>query len=545
MPPLHFEPGHRITPLIEADETFAAIEQAIETAEHEVLMAYWTLAPHLALVSGKRGNWEDLLARAAQRGVAFRILLADFDPVFTVQLHRDAWETYHRLRAIDSRDEVVAGTLQAVCSRNLATPNLPERLAGQIVARFELREIARLLNKEAEGDRDTARQIDQTIPGLWHHLKLNGSRFDKGPTRLIRPLPGSHHEKLCIVDRKTAFTGGLDIGERRYDTADHEDDTPWHDLACRVEGPVVDSLLRHFIERWNAEVGQFRTYIAELPQRPGIDVGLSGQLSELKPLESVSTGSGGIGEVATAFSPVRNGQSMESECADIATAVASTIGAAREFIYIESQYLREARVADWLIRSAERYPGIEIIVLLPIAPDRLSPDDEWSSATRHGHWLQWRNIERLRQRLGARFGVFTLLSRQPRTDDDAPEDTALGARSIYVHAKTIIVDDALAMIGSANLNGRSFSLDTETALVWREADAVRDFRERLWRHHLEEAMPPAFDPREASGLELWNRVAAENQRAEIQDRKGFIVEFAREWASRNARRSRLIRSRFV
>ena len=127
---LKFEPGHTITPLIEADETFAEIERAIDTAEREVLMAYWTLAPHLELVSRRQGNWEDLLTRAAQRGVAFHILLADFDPVFTVQLHRDAWETFHRLRAIDARDDVATGTVQAVCSRNLALPNLLERLAG-------------------------------------------------------------------------------------------------------------------------------------------------------------------------------------------------------------------------------------------------------------------------------------------------------------------------------------------------------------------------------------------------------------------------------
>lgn len=542
---LQFEPGHAITPLIEADETFAEIERAIDTAEREVLMAYWTLAPRLELVSERQGNWEDLLARAAQRGVAFHILLADFDPVFTIQLHRDAWETFHRLRAIDARDDVASGTVQTICSRNLALPNLLERLAGHMVARFELREIAERLDREAAGDREAARQIDRTIPGLWPHLKRKDAQFDKGRPRLIRPLPGSHHEKLCIVDRRIAFTGGLDIGERRYDTEKHEDDSPWHDLACRIEGPAVGNLLRHFVERWNIEVAQFRAYIADLPERPGAAVGPAGTLSELEVQEPASVASAGAGEVATAFSPVRNGQETEHGGSDIASAVAAIIGAVRRFIYIESQYLREPRVADWLISAATRHPEMEVIILLPIAPERLNPDGEWSSATRHGHWLQWRNIERLHRALGNRFGVFTLLSHQPATDDDAPEDTALGARSIYVHAKTIIVDDVMAMIGSANLNGRSFSLDTETVLVWREADTVRDFRERLWRHHLDDAMPAAFDPATASGLELWNRVSAQNQQAEIRDRKGFAVVFAREWAARNSRRSGLIRNRFV
>lgn len=542
---LHFETGHQMTPLIEADETFAAMERAIDGAAQEVFMAYWTLAPYLPLVTDQQDDWTDLLTRAAQRGVCFRILLADFDPVFTLALHRDAWQTFHRLRAIAEDQAIAPGIMQAICSRNLALPNLAERLAGHALAQLKLRSIARNLNDESDGEPDTAQAMHRTVPGLWPHLKLDGNRFHTRFPRPIRALPGSHHEKLCIVDRRIAFVGGLDIGENRYDTAEHQDDAPWHDLACRVEGPAVARLTDHFIARWNTERQDYCAYVDKLPDHADRDSLRLDVLDALAETESDTAHSAGAGEVAVASSPVRRRGRRDDDPCDIAAAVEQVISAAKRFIYVENQFLREGRVVDWIMKAADRHPDLEVVVLLPIAPERLDPDGNWNAASRHGHWLQLRNIQRLQNTLADRFGVFTLLSRQKERADDQAEDIGLGARSVYVHAKAIIVDDRIAMIGSANLNGRSFSLDTETALVWREADGVRTFRERLWRHHLADMLPDGFDPMHASGLALWNLASARNRVARTADRPGFAVALEMDWAKANTRRCRLIRNRFV
>ncbi|MDF1721793.1 MAG: phospholipase D family protein [Minwuia sp.] len=546
MQSLHFESGHRITPLIEADETFAAMEQAIDAAAHEVFMAYWTLAPYLPLVTDPDDNWIGLLDRAARRGVRFRILLADFDPVFTLAMHRDAWRTFHRLRGIAEADDMVPGAMQAICSRNLARPNLVERLASHLVAQFKLHDIAKRLNGEAGADSEKAHAIHTTCPGLWPHLTFDGTRFRPAFPRPIRPLPGSHHEKICIVDRRIAFVGGLDIGERRYDTADHEDESPWHDLACRVEGPAVGRLTDHFIARWNTECQDYEAYVAALPRREGHE---SIRLDGLEALEQSTPGpsdtAAGDGEVAVASSPVRPSDADDRSRCEIASAVEQVIHAATRFIYVENQFLREARVVDWIIEAASRHPDLEVIILLPIAPERMDPDGEWNPASRHGHWLQLCNVQRLREALADRFGVFTLLSRQKEQQDDDAEDIGLGARSVYVHAKAIIADDRIAMIGSANLNGRSFMLDTETALIWREPDGVRQFRERLWRHHLDDLLPDDFDPMQQSGLTLWNLSSARNRVARTTNRPGFAVAFEQDWAARHAKRSRFVRNRFV
>ncbi|XP_020218200.1 phospholipase D delta [Cajanus cajan] len=92
----------------------------------------------------------------------------------------------------------------------------------------------------------------------------------------------THHQKCVIVDTQaagnnrkiTAFIGGLDLCDGRYDTPEHrlfrDLDTvfsgdfhnptfaagtrvprqPWHDLHCRIDGPAAFDVLINFEQRW-------------------------------------------------------------------------------------------------------------------------------------------------------------------------------------------------------------------------------------------------------------------------------------------------------
>ncbi|XP_048433068.1 phospholipase D delta [Pyrus x bretschneideri] len=103
----------------------------------------------------------------------------------------------------------------------------------------------------------------------------------------------THHQKCVIVDTQasgnnrkiTAFIGGLDLCDGRYDTPEHrlfrdldsvfQDDyhnptfsggtkgprQPWHDLHCKIEGPAAYDVLTNFEQRWRkstkwSELGQ-------------------------------------------------------------------------------------------------------------------------------------------------------------------------------------------------------------------------------------------------------------------------------------------------
>lgn len=92
----------------------------------------------------------------------------------------------------------------------------------------------------------------------------------------------THHQKCVIVDTQgsgnnrkvSAFLGGLDMCDGRYDTPEHrlfrdldtvfKDDyhnptfsagtkaprQPWHDLHCKIEGPAAYDVLTNFEQRW-------------------------------------------------------------------------------------------------------------------------------------------------------------------------------------------------------------------------------------------------------------------------------------------------------
>jgi hypothetical protein len=71
-----------------------------------------------------------------------------------------------------------------------------------------------------------------------------------------------------------------------------------------------------------------------------------------------------------------------------------------------------------------------------------------------------------------------------------------------VHAKTLVVDDELAIIGSANVNQRSFTNDSETSLiVFDDTEKVKDtfakkLRIAIWKEFIRVPVAP-------QGYESW------------------------------------------
>ena len=68
------------------------------------------------------------------------------------------------------------------------------------------------------------------------------------------PFKANHrlHRKVCIVDGRIAFTGGVGIAEEWCGDARNEKE--WRDTHLRVVGPAVDGLQSAFIQDW-AETG--------------------------------------------------------------------------------------------------------------------------------------------------------------------------------------------------------------------------------------------------------------------------------------------------
>ncbi|WP_099867348.1 phospholipase D-like domain-containing protein [Pararhizobium haloflavum] len=549
--PVDFTEGHRIEPLIGGQATFAAIERAIEEASRSIHMAYWTLDPALKTTKNiKAETLTDLLREVVKRGVELRIVIADFDPVIGSTFHLDAWNSYRKLsRITEGLDKDATNRLSVMCSRHDTRWGPVARAAAQPILRFKLAEkIAEINEIEPLKER---RDAIANAPGLWPFITFDGKSAKVRKNAFPGFYPAAHHEKLCVIDDRIVFLGGLDINAKRQDDWDHDNAFPWHDVACRLEGPVARFFASHFRSRWNEEREDSLAFmknamppdsIAPLPDGIGIPK-LDTEVAEcpaiedgveVKPLRTLSR------QNRAWFSRSPRKQIME-----IKDAYLDVISKAEDFLYIENQYIRSTPIAKALADRATANKKLELILVLPLIPEDAFVEEEPNIATRHGQYLREKNTDLLYDAFGKRIGIYSM--QMPRDDilPDPEKDDAddIIKNTIYIHAKTLVCDDKTAIIGSANLNERSLVTDTETAIVWRDlaGTRVRDYRVLLWQHALD------MDTSDwtSDHLSQWNRIAKANAKGDADERQGFIVTFPRRHLDAHARRSWLVPDELV
>ena len=91
------------------------------------------------------------------------------------------------------------------------------------------------------------------------------------PPRLLPPrlqINLRNHRKVLVVDGKTAFTGGMNIGDR-YLAGRSDNPRRVVDVHARVSGPVVQHLRRAFADDWRWVSGEALPAIAPSSERPG------------------------------------------------------------------------------------------------------------------------------------------------------------------------------------------------------------------------------------------------------------------------------------
>jgi len=314
---------------------------------------------------------------------------------------------------------------------------------------------------------------------------------------------GSHHQKLVLLlhpgrhENDVAFVGGIDLCHGRRDDGRHGGDPqaesldpaygprpPWHDIQAEVRGPAVADLAETFRERWNDEtplerrgfrLGRIKARGTEEPKVP----------DALPPLGGKSPAAGTHAVQVLRTYPIKRPPYPFAPQGErtIARMYSKALERARSFIYVEDQYFWSEEIATLYEAALMRAPELRIIVVVPRHPDR---NGRISGPTNRLGQLTM--MERLAEAGGDRFAVYDLENEQ-------------GA-AIYVHAKVVVIDDVLAMIGSDNMNRRSWTHDSElsVAVLDEERDVrepldpagvgdgarrfARDLRLRLWREHL-------------------------------------------------------------
>ncbi len=241
---------------------------------------------------------------------------------------------------------------------------------------------------------------------FWQEMESHGIEV-----RLFHPLfkgfwyqPFRDHRKILVLDRRVAFTGGMNIGEEYGSLRRRpKPGETWRDTHVRVTGPAAWQMAVVFSEGWTHSDGEPIT-IDPLPSS-----------------EAEAPGS----RIMVLDSRPNRGQ------AESAAALAAISSAARKTLWITNAYFAPGqRGVDVLSDAAAR--GVDVRLLLPG-----KTDVPIVRRAGHGYYTQ-------------------LLKRGVRIFE---------YQAAILHAKTLVADGLVSVVGSTNLDFRSFVFNAECDLL--------------------------------------------------------------------------------
>ena len=298
--------------------------------------------------------------------------------------------------------------------------------------------------------------------------------------RIMEPdlarLTGSHHQKVLVVKRGeklVGYCGGIDMNPNRVGVVDPDAGQPHHDTHCRIVGPSAHDLLSTFLSRWkhHPESKSFRGL-------RGIGVGVPAPITAVDPFDAPFGGPLSV-MIGRTFNPVNVSKPDVVRERGIKPALLAAIGAAKRFIYCEDQYLVDLDTARALAAALSKPSLVHVTILIP---GNKITDMPFGKEYRRDFIEEVLRLTPKPHR--SKFGVFQLTTSQA-----APTF----GKHTYVHSKSWVFDDELAVIGTANCNRRGYTFDSEVdAFIFedgrRDGDTRQTFAQRyrmaLWEHHL-------------------------------------------------------------
>jgi len=215
-----------------------------------------------------------------------------------------------------------------------------------------------------------------------------------------------NHRKLVVVDGKTAFVGGQNVGDEYL--GKHPTLTPWRDSQARFTGPVVTCLQLPFAEDWNWATGELLK---------DLDWDISGKQA---------------GKADALCMPSGPADSLDT----CALYFLSAINEAKDRIWIATPYfVPDESIVLALQLAAQR--GVEVRILMPEIFD--------SELVRYSSYSYLEAMDKA----GVQVWRF---------------------QKGFLHQKVMLVDEDFVSIGSANLDNRSFRLNFELQVGVRDRD---------------------------------------------------------------------------
>ena len=226
------------------------------------------------------------------------------------------------------------------------------------------------------------------------------------------------HRKITVIDGKIGYTGGINLADEYVNI-----DSPfghWKDTAVRLEGEGVKGLLLMFLKLYNlATRGEGEDFAPYIPETYGR-----------------FEGEGFVQPYGGGPRPVY----PRSVCEDV---YINIINAARDYLWIMTPYLIiDYRMREALILAAER--GVDVRLITPHIPDK-----KIAFALTRSNYL-------------------ALIRGGVKIYEYTPG---------FVHAKGFLADDKVGVVGTVNLDYRSFIHHYENAVLMYRTKSLVSMRE--------------------------------------------------------------------
>ncbi len=244
-----------------------------------------------------------------------------------------------------------------------------------------------------------------------------------------------NHRKITVIDSKISYNGSRNCADPEFRVKPKY--APWVDIMLRFEGPVVAQNQMLFASDWltknpEASLDSFPYFTQPLPEVPAPIADTDTQATSVK--------TGIVAQVFADGPTQRQGTTPQF--------LGALISQAQHTLIISTPYF----VPDYSLVSvlcATAYRGVEVTMIFPKHNDSFIV-----AATSHSHYLQ-------------------LLEAGVKIYEYKPG---------LLHAKTLTVDGELGLIGSTNLDLRSFDLNYENNVVFSSKDLTAAIVERQYQY---------------------------------------------------------------
>ncbi len=227
-----------------------------------------------------------------------------------------------------------------------------------------------------------------------------------------------NHRKICIIDGQEAWVGGFNVGDEYRGRSRRFGF--WRDTHARIRGSAIGGLEFRFLLDWRFAAGDDHILNQE----------------RLIRYFTLCEGSGKAGVQIVSSGP-------DSSWPAVKHAYLKMITLATEKVYISTPYLiPDSSILEALKISA--LSGVDTRVLIPAVSDH--PFVHWASQYYAGELLE--------------AGVQIFLYEKG-----------------FVHSKTIVVDNYISTVGTANLDIRSFKLNFEVNAFIYDREVARSLEQ--------------------------------------------------------------------